>query len=124
MMDVFAFCGIGLFATFIIMIIRELRKEYTISVMLAVCVLCFLYIVPKVGESVQFIRELSSYLSESHVDVILRAIGITYLTETSSEICKSAGEGTISGYIELVGRVEIMLLCLPLFRELTELTFM
>lgn len=121
MTDVLAFCGVGLFAAFAIMIIRELRKEYTIVVMLAVCVLCFMHILPKIGDSVQFIRELSAYLDESHTDVILRVLGITYLTETSSEICKSAGESAVGGYIEVAGRVEIMLLCLPLLRELTEL---
>lgn len=124
MTEVFTFCGAGLFAAFVIMIIRELRKEYTIAVILSMCVLCFLFILPKIGESVQFVRELSMYMDKSHTDVILRVLGITYLTETSSEICKSAGESAVGGYIELAGRVEIMLLCLPLLRELTELALM
>lgn len=124
MTDVLAFCGAGLFAVFAISVIRELRKEYTVSVVLAVCVIFFLYVLPKIGESVQFVREISAYLETSHVDVILRALGVTYLTGTASEICKSAGEAVVGGYIELAGRVEIMLLCIPLFRELTELALL
>jgi len=124
MTDVLTFCGAGLFAVFAISVIRELRREYTVPVVLTVCVIFFLYILPKIGESVQFVRELSVYLESSHADVIFRALGITYLTGTSSEICKSAGEPAVGGYIELAGRIEIMLLCIPLFRELTELALL
>ncbi|MBQ9996328.1 MAG: hypothetical protein IJP32_08155 [Clostridia bacterium] len=124
MTDILTFCGAGLFAVFAVSVIRELRKEYTVSVVLAVCVLFFLHILPKIGESVQFIREISAGLEASHVNVILRALGITYLTGTAGEICRSAGEAAVGGYIELAGRIEIMLLCLPLFRELTELAFL
>ncbi len=121
MNDVLTCCGTGLFAVFAISGMRELRKEYTVPVILTVCIVFFLYVVPKIGESVQFIREISSYLEQSHASVLLRALGITYLSGTSGEICKSAGEPAVGGYIELAGRIEIMLLCIPLFRELTEL---
>lgn len=124
MTDVLTFCGAGLFAVFAISVIRELRKEYTVSVVLTVCVVFLLHILPKIGESVQFVREISVHLEDSHADVILRALGVTYLTGTASEICRSAGETAVGGYIELAGRVEIMLLCIPLFRELTELALL
>ncbi len=121
MNDVLIFCGTGLFALFAVSVIRELRKEYTIPVILTVCIVFFLYIVPKIGEAVQFIREIAVYLEHSRAKILLRALGITYLTGTSSEICKSAGEPAIGNYIELAGRIEILLLCIPLFRELAEL---
>lgn len=124
MTDVLTFCGAGLFAVFAVSVIRELRKEYTVSVILAVCVIFLLHILPKIGESVQFVREISANLEGTHADVILRALGITYLTGTAGEICRSAGESTVGGYIELAGRIEIMLLCIPLFRELTELALL
>ena len=121
MNDVLIFCGTGLFALFAVSVIRELRKEYTIPVILTVCIVFFLYNVPKIGEAVQFIREIAVYLEHSRAKILLRALGITYLTGTSSEICKSAGEPAIGNYIELAGRIEILLLCIPLFRELAEL---
>ena len=121
MNDVLIFCGTGLFALFAVSVIRELRIEYTIPVILTVCIFFFLYIVPKIGEAVQFIREIAVYLEHSRAKILLRALGITYLTGTSSEICTSAGDPAIGNYIELAGRIEILLLCIPLFRELAEL---
>lgn len=121
MTDVLTFCGAGIFAAFAITILRELRREYTPVLLLAVCIVFSICLLPKIRESVQFIRELSDYLENTHADTILRALGITYLTSTASDICKSAGEASIAGYIELAGRVELIVLCLPLFREILEL---
>ena len=124
MTDILAVCGTGIFALFSIVIIRELKKEYIPAILLAICILFSLYLLPKINESVQFIRELSLYLKNTHADKILRALGITYLTCTASDLCKSAGEPTVGSYIELAGRIELLLLCIPLFRELTELALL
>ena len=36
----------------------------------------------------------------------------------SAELCRDAGESAIASKLELVGKAEIILLCLPLLREL------
>lgn len=120
MTDILVFCGTGLFAVFVMSILREFRRENTIYILLTLCILSFLYILPKLNESIQFIRDISAYFEKSYADGILRILAITYLTGTSCEICKSAGETSVSGYIELAGKIEILLLCIPLFRELAE----
>ena len=121
MNDILIFCGTGLFAVFAISVIRELRKEFTVPVILTVCIVFLLYVVPKIGESVQFIREISSCLEQSHASVLLRALGITYLTGTSCEICKSAGEPAVGGYIELAGKVLMMTAAAPVLTGLLEM---
>ena len=95
MTDLLIVCGTGIFAVFSIIIIRELKKEYIPAMLLTVCILFSLYILPKISESLEFIRELSVYLENTHADKILRALGITYLTCTASDLCKSAGEPTV-----------------------------
>jgi stage III sporulation protein AD len=55
------------------------------------------------------------------VSILLRALGITYLTSISADICRSSGEASVAGYIESAGRVELLLLAVPLFSELFEL---
>lgn len=124
MTELFVFCGAVMLALFVLMILRELRRDAAVPIALTMCVLCFMYVLPRLTESVRFVRELSVYLEKARVDTILRALGIAYLTETESELCRAAGEASLGRYIELAGRAEMILLCLPLFRELTELTFL
>ncbi len=124
MTDLLAVCGTGILAVFSIAIIRELKKEYIPVILLTVCILFSLYLLPKINESIEFIRELSVYLENTHADKLLRALGITYLTCTASDLCRSAGEPAVGNSIELAGRIELLLLCLPLFRELTKLALL
>ena len=111
-------CGIGLLAAFAMVILRELRKEYSTAILLGMSVAVLLAVIPKIGEAVGFLRELEECVNTDYVGVILRGVGVTYLTGTACEICKSVGEAGIAGTIETVGRAELLMMCIPLFREL------
>ena len=111
-------CGIGLLAAFAMVILRELRKEYSTAILLGMSVAVLLTVIPKIGEAVGFLRELEECVNTDYVGVILRGVGVTYLTGTACEICKSVGEAGIAGTIETVGRAELLMMCIPLFREL------
>ena len=111
-------CGIGLLAAFAMVILRELRKEYSTAILLGMSVAVLLTVIPKIGEAVGFLRELEESVNTDYVGVILRGVGVTYLTGTACEICKSVGEAGIAGTIETVGRAELLMMCIPLFREL------
>ncbi len=75
-------------------------------------------LVPVVDFAGEVIKE--SGISE-YGKIIFKAIGIAYLTNITSEICRDCGENTLSEAIENVGRIELLLLSLPLLSEI--LTF-
>lgn len=114
-------CGIGLAAAFAIVLLRELRKEYTVAVTLGVGVLVMLWVMPKISDAVGLLRDLEGRVDTTYIGTVIRGLGVAYLTGTACDICKTAGESTVAGYIELAGRVELMLMCLPLFRELLDM---
>lgn len=114
-------CGIGLTAAFAAVVLRELRKEFTAAILLGMSVMVLLAILPKVGEAAALIRELEAKVSTEYVGVILRGVGVTYLTGTACEVCRSVGESGIAGTIETVGRAELLVMCIPLFRDLLEM---
>ncbi|MBE6541917.1 MAG: hypothetical protein E7672_05675 [Ruminococcaceae bacterium] len=115
--DIISVCGVGLFSVFVICIVRDIRRDIVLPLILAMCVVVFCLTIPKLSSVISFAKECSDYLDGGYASYILRALGITYITYISSEICKSAGEAAIAGYVETAGRVEIIILCLPLFRE-------
>ncbi len=116
--DMLVVCGVGIFAVFTICIIREIRRELTVPLILAVCVVFLCSLIPKIAPAITLIGEFSALADRKYVGYILRALGITYITSVSSDVCKSVGEGTIAGYVETAGRAEIILLCIPMMREL------
>ncbi len=52
----------------------------------------------------------------SYIELLLKLIGITYLCEFASSLCKDSGYGTLSNHIELLGKVMVMLAGLPVMK--------
>lgn len=124
MNDIIAVCGIGICTAFAGAIIKELKKDNTVFIILSACVVFLAFVITKLENTFVFIGNISSYLNETYADSVIRALGIVYLTSAASDICKASGEAAVSGYIELAGRVEIIILCIPLFKELIELSML
>ncbi len=56
--------------------------------------------------------------STQYVETILKGIGIVFLTQICADICRDSGEGALAGHIETVGKLELLLLCVPLIEEI------
>ncbi len=124
MSGLFTLCGVGLCAVFAISVIREIHGEHIKWIVLGFTVLCFALVIPNIETAVVFIKDAAGRGGTKYVGTILKALGITYLTSTASEICRSVGEGTVGEQIETVGKIEMLALSLPLFGELLEMSLL
>ena len=121
MTDIIAFCGAGLCVFFALSLVRELRREYAVPLVVAFSAVFLVHMIPRALESVAFLGELSPAINTAYISALTRALGITYLTSISADICHSGGESAVAGYIEGAGKIELLLVALPLMRELLEL---
>lgn len=124
MTRLFSLCGVGLCAVFAISVIRELHGGYVKWIVLAFTVVCLVFSVPSIQTAVSFIREVSNKSESGYIGTVLKALGVTYLTSTASDICKSCGEAGVGEHIETVGRIEILALTVPLLGDLLEMTLL
>lgn len=53
--------------------------------------------------------------------ILAKALGVALLVETVADICRDTGEETIAARLLFFGKVEILLLSVPLMRELLAL---
>ena len=83
-----------------------------IMILTAVCVQ-----LPTVTEHIQKLTELSN-INSSHAEVLLKSVGICYISQFASDICKDAGENGLSGKVELAGKIMILICALPLIDEI------
>ncbi len=124
MSGTFALCGAGLCALVTILLLKELKKEYTLLVSAAFCLLFLGFLLPKVSAVVDFVKNGAALVQNGYAETILRGLGITWLTSSAGEICRSSGEAGLGGQIETAGRVELIVLSLPLFRQLLDLAIL
>ena len=53
--------------------------------------------------------------------MLLRALGVAYLTQLCADLCRQSGEGAIAQGVENAGRIQLLQLALPQLRQLVEL---
>ena len=92
-----------------------------VLVVVALGVIGFLACLPRISETVDFLKTLTDYAGEERVKTILRALGIAYLTSVAAELCRTCGEQSVVTYIETAGKITLLSLAVPLFKELIEI---
>lgn len=58
-----------------------------------------------------------TYFNE-YAGVLIKALGIAYITCAASEVCTAAGEGMLARIIGIGGRAELLILCVPMITKL------
>ena len=53
--------------------------------------------------------------------VLTKALGVALMVQITSDICKDSGEGSIAQRVETVGKAEIIILCIPLIKDILKL---
>ena len=98
------------------------KAEYGIYVGMAVSVILFSFIIDRLGVFVSTVEELASYIDmdAGYLATMLKMIGITYIAEFSSGICRDAGYQTLAGQIEIFGKLTILILGLPVLLALLQ----
>ena len=70
--------------------------------------------------AIEFSKNIDVVSSEV-VEILLKVLGISYLTDFSASLCKDLGENGLAAGAELCGKAEIIILALPLFSRLLDL---
>ena len=101
---------------------KQTKPEFSFFIIMAAGLLLFSYIVTYFFDVIRLIQELNSYLGQysSYLHLILKVVGITYVCEFCSNLCKDAGYGSIAAQIELCGKISIFVVGLPILLALME----
>ena len=68
-----------------------------------------------------WVGELCAQSGRSDICALLfKGLGVATLTQLCAEMCRQSGEGTLASGVEMAGKAELMLLCLPYLRRLAE----
>ena len=114
--EVLQLVGIGLIAAVIAVVLRQQKSELGIYISIATGFVIFMMIMGRLVSVVGILNNLArqANMDSMHLSVVLKVIGIAYITEYGSQICKDAGESAIASKIELGGKLIILSLTVPI----------
>ena len=120
-METWKFCGLALVAVIAFAVVRHMGRDFETPMKLTAAVFFGGLLITMAVPLVRWIREnLVGGSAERYADILLGALGIALMTGICADICRDCREPSIAGYVEMAGRLEILLLCLPLIAEILE----
>jgi len=113
---------LGIVAVVLAIQFKSLKTEYSTYISLAVGVLISFYALSKLETIINVMAEIQSYIriSSVYMSTLLKIIGITYIAEFASGICKDAGFAAIANQIEIFGKLTILAVSMPIVLALLE----
>ena len=118
MITLLKICAIGLIAVIVISIIKTYKPELAVAASLCAGIILLYYIIESLGYGFDYITRLYDGLSYG---IILKVLGIAYITEFAVALCQDAGERSVAGKIELAGKIAIFFAAIPVFTSLLDL---
>ena len=55
-----------------------------------------------------------------YVNVMLKALGVSFISHVCASLCRELGRPTLADFAELAGKLELLLLCIPLASRIIE----
>jgi stage III sporulation protein AD len=119
-MEVVKAAVIGITAAMMALYMKSVKSEYSTIISIGAGILIFGYALICLEKIIGSIETLGSYLSISsvYIRILLRITGVAYICDFASCICKDAGYQAIASQIELLGRLSIVVMSLPVLQTL------
>lgn len=120
---IFTIAALCIVTVFLSAVLRRYREEHAFFLLLAAAVMVFAAALSIAAPVFTQIRDLfSAAAGTEYFTLLLKALGVCYIARFAAAFCQDSGHTLLSEKIELCGRCAVLLLCLPLIRNIVEFT--
>lgn len=119
-----AVLGVLLAGAVISLLVKQAGQLWLAPILgLGVGALVLLRLAPMLGEVLAVFADMAeqSGLGREYMAVLLKILAASYVAEFGAALCRDAGEGAFAAKVELVGRVCVAVLALPVVVDMLTL---
>lgn len=97
-----------------------IKAEYSLYLGFVGCLIIFYFVVEKLKVLTRMVTIVEQYfpMDSGYLSILLKMIGITYITEFSMDLCKDAGYSAVANQIGIAGKVTLLGLSIPVLTSL------
>lgn len=102
--------------------LKQVKSEFSVYICIVIGILIFTSLAGQLRTIIETVKMLLGTidLENSYITVLIKMLGITYVAEFSSGICKDAGFQTIASQIEIFSKISILVLSMPILVALIQ----
>lgn len=121
-MEVMKISAVTLIGVLTALQFKQIKPEYSAYIGFAIGLLIFLYAGRVFEVLIQEVGQFQNLFGgeKKYFTILFRVIGITYLCEFCSSICKDAGFSGIAAQIEIFGKLAVLFCGMPVLLAVIE----
>ena len=115
-------CGIAILLAVCAAVVKEVNPRGFSYIGILGAVMLFSFALLRYSEPITYISRLAARAGVSeYVSLVLKVLALGYGVGISADLCRDMGETRIASSLEIVGRAECLLLCMPAFTDIIDL---
>lgn len=113
---------IGITGVFLALFLKQTKPEYAVCVSVGTGILLLFLVGERLRLVIENIRLIQSAISiqSAYIQVLLKIIGITYISEFAADICRDAGCAAVAGQIGVFAKLSILAVSMPIVSALLQ----
>ncbi|MCD8323476.1 MAG: stage III sporulation protein AD [Clostridiales bacterium] len=113
---------IGMGGVVLALMVGQQKREYSLYIILGTALIILSLCVERLAGVMGAITQIQEYagIDSSMIQILLKMVGITYVSEFAAQICRDAGYGTVGKQIEMFAKLSIMAVSVPVLLALIE----
>ena len=102
--------------------LKNLKPEYGQVLLIAMGVFLFFFALSYLDGIKEMIEALTSMITvpKTYLTILIKMVGIAYVCEFASNLCKDAGCQTIGSQVEMIGKLSIIFISVPVVTSLID----
>ncbi|MCL1919058.1 MAG: stage III sporulation protein AD [Peptococcaceae bacterium] len=121
-MDIVQIVGIALVVTSVGAILKQFRPEMAVQLTIVASVALFIVVMDKVKLVVDLLESLANQASISsfYLFIVLKIVGVAFIAELGSQICRDAGDGALAAKVDIAAKVSVIVLAMPIITAIIQ----
>lgn len=122
-MEIFKIISIGILTSIVALIVKQIKPEFYIVIVISGGIIMFLMLVEQLKNIINYFLTIFTKvnLDYSLFILIIKILGVGYLTEFAQSICVDSGNASIGEKILIGGKIIILWLALPIITSLLDM---
>lgn len=121
-MNIFQIVAVGIVGVILVLTIKDKSPEFALGTSLITGVIIIVAVITQFDSVFEFLNRYLTIdgLNSNYIKILMKILGIAYVTQFGAEICKDAGSATVASKIELAGKVIILSYGIPIIISLLD----
>ena len=118
-MNIISICALSIVATVLILTVKRYNGELAILISISSAVIILLSVIEYVLFSIDTVSEIlaSANISSEYIMILLKVMGICFVTEFTCDSVKEAGLISLCSNIALAGKILVLITAMPMFKN-------